>query len=412
MEEEKEARSVSLPVAIGFGLVACVLYGLGAGLRSDIGILLNPLAEQCGVAYASASLCVAVMQLVFGASQPLFGIVASRRSNRFVLLLGVAFMATSIVGMALARSFFALLIMLGLLFGLGAGAIAFGLVLTSAIHFVGQDRAMTISGMLNAAAGMVGFALSPAVQALLSSLGTRPTLLCLLIPVGILAPLVLVVTSRDPRPKPGPDNTGEAHGASAEKPALPFSKAFHNRTYLLLVAGFSTCGFHMVIIESHLFNQFVLYGIDATSASWAFSVYGIATIVGALLSGWLSTHVRKGRLLGFYYGFRAVWDVAFLLLMPKTLPFAVLFSIGLGMTGDATVSPTSGLVSENFALEHVATLVGFLFLCHQVGAFASAWLGGIILDATGAYTLIWVLDIALCAFASIMSLRIQTPSTR
>lgn len=412
MEEEKEARSVSLPVAIGFGLVACALYGLGAGLRSDIGILLNPLAEQCGVAYASASLCVAVMQLVFGASQPIFGIVASRRSNRFVLFLGVAFMATSIVGMALARSFFALLITLGLLFGLGAGAIAFGLVLTSAIHFVGQNRAMTISGMLNAAAGMVGFALSPAVQALLSSLGTRPTLLCLLIPVGILAPLVLVVTSRDPRPKPGPDNPGETHGASAERPALPFSKAFHNRTYLLLVAGFSTCGFHMVIIESHLFNQFVLYGIDATSASWAFSVYGIATIVGALLSGWLSTHVRKGRLLGFYYGFRAVWDVAFLLLMPKTLPFAVLFSIGLGMTGDATVSPTSGLVSENFALEHVATLVGFLFLCHQVGAFASAWLGGIILDATGAYTLIWVLDIALCTFASIMSLRIQTPSTR
>lgn len=37
---------------------------------------------------------------------------------------------------------------------------------------------------------------------------------------------------------------------------------------------------------------------------------------------------------------------------------AVLFSIGLGMTGDATVSPTSDLVSENFSVSKVATLRG------------------------------------------------------
>lgn len=397
-------KSVSLPVAIGFGLVACLLYGLGAGLRSDIGILLNPLAEQCGVAYADASLCVAVMQLVFGASQPVFGIMASRRSNRFVLLLGVLLLAASLVGMTLARSFAALFASLGVAFGLGAGAVAFGLVLTSAIHFVGPERAMTISGMLNAASGMVGFVLSPVEQGLLSSVGTRGTLLSLLVPVAVLVPLALVVTSRDPRPEPR-----DPAASSQAQPASPFAGAFRNRTFLLLVAGFSTCGFHMVIIESHLFNQFVLHGIDATAASWAYSIYGVATIVGALLSGWLSTRVRKGRLLGFYYGFRAAWVAAYLLLMPKTLPFAVLFAIGLGMTGDATVSPTSGLVSENFTLEQVATLVGFLFLCHQVGAFLSAWLGGVILDATGAYTLVWVLDVALCAFASLMSLRIRSP---
>lgn len=393
-------RTVSLSVAIAFGLVACVLYGVGAGLRADIGILLQPLASQCGLQYADASLCVAIMQLVFGVSQPAFGIVASRRSNRFVLVLGALLMVTALVGMAMARSFVALAISLGVLFGLGAGALAFGLILTSAIHFVGPERAMTISGMLNAAAGMGSFVISPALQSMLQQGGISRALLGMLLPVVTLVPIAFAVTSRDP--KPARDKPREA----APVPALPFREAFHNRTFLLLVAGFTTCGFHMVIIESHLFNQFVLDGIDAGAASWAFSIYGIATIFGALLSGWLSGRLPKGRLLAFYYGFRSVWVVAFVFLMPKTLPFAILFSIGLGMTGDATVSPTSGLVNEQFRIEQVATLIGVLFLCHQVGAYLSAWLGGVLLQVTGGYRAIWAIDIATCTFASIMSARI------
>lgn len=74
-----------------FGLVACALYGAGAGLRGDVGILLNPLAIHCGLKYADVSVCIAVMQLLFGATQPFFGILASKRSNRFVILLGILY---------------------------------------------------------------------------------------------------------------------------------------------------------------------------------------------------------------------------------------------------------------------------------------------------------------------------------
>ncbi|WP_315583141.1 MFS transporter [Actinomyces viscosus] len=397
-------KTPTLPVVIAFGLIACVLYGFGAGLRSDIGILLTPLAAQCGLAYQDVSLCIAVMQIVFGATQPFFGMLALRRSNRLVLLLGAAIMALSMVGMVLARSFASLMLSLGVLFGAGAGALAFGLVLTSAIRFVGPERAMLISGMLNAAAGLVGFALSPILQGLLKTGGVVVALGAMLVPVAALVPIAVIVTSRDPKPLSRETPVGSATSAH------PIRLALGNRTFLLLVAGFTTCGLHMVIIESHLFNQYVLYGIDGASAAWAFSVYGIATIVGALLSGWLSTRVRQGRLLGFYYGFRAVWVAVFLLLMPKTMPFAVLFATGLGLTGDATVSPTAGLVNREFHIEHVATLIGVLFFCHQIGAFVSAWLGGVLLDATGGYTAIWSIDIVMCVLACAMSLRIRHTS--
>ncbi|MCI8468655.1 MAG: MFS transporter [Eggerthellaceae bacterium] len=383
---------------IAFGLISCCLYGVGAGLRGDVGILLNPLSQQTGLSYESVSFCVAAMQLVFGASQPAFGILANRTSSRLVLVLGALLFAASLLGMRASVGFASLFLSLSGLFGLGAGAVSFGLILTSSVNFVGKSRAMAISGMLNAAAGMGSFALSPLLGALVQSGGLGLAVAAMLAPVLALIPIALVVTSRDKRAEQGESGSEER----LELGPL-MREALGNRTFLLLVAGFTTCGFHMVIIESHLFSQYVSYGIDAQVASWVFSLYGVFTIFGALLSGWLSTRVAKGRLLAFYYVFRALWVLAFIFLSPKTALFAALFSAGLGMTGDATVSPTSGLVSREFSFSKVATLIGVLFFCHQVGAFASAWLGGALFSATGSYTSLWLLDAALCLAAGVAS---------
>lgn len=409
------ARSLGLPVVIAFGLIACILYGLAAGLRSDIGILLPALVEHTGLTYQDVSLCIAVMNLVFGATQPAFGMVAARTSNRHVLFTGIGLIAAGLVGMALSHAFVTLLLSLGIVFGAGAGALAFGLILSSAMRRVGPERAMLISGMLNAAAGLGSFTLSPTLQGLLAE-GVPHAMFVLLMPTVLLIPIAVAVTSADPkraRTRPGVGALAPSNNQVAERPDAQgetrglFHRAFRDRTFLLLVAGFSTCGFHMVLIESHLFSQYVSYGIDAANASWAFSLYGIATIFGALLSGWLSTKVPKGKLLVFYYGFRAVWTVAFLLFFPKNLFGALLFSIGLGMTGDATVSPTSGIVHVRYSLTDAATLIGVLFFCHQIGGFLSAWLGGALLDATGSYAALWILDAGLCALASLASSRID-----
>lgn len=401
----KENTADKIYLVIGFGLIACILYGLGAAIRGDIGILLNPLAEHSGIPYEKASFCIAIMEFVYGITQPFFGILASKKSNRFVLSLGALLLVASFAGMLLSHSYMGLFISLVVVFGAGAGAIAFGLVLTSAIHFVGEKYAMLMAGMLNASAGMIGFILSPTLTAILHKGGLNLALIVLSAVSILLIPIALVVTSRDKKAVEG-EVIDEAE-KEGEHASGVFREAFRNRTYRLLMAGFFTCGFHMIIIESHLYSQYLSYGMSDTKASWAFSFYGIATIIGALLSGFLSSKIKKGRLLWFYYGFRAVWVIFYVFVMPKTFFTAVIFSIGLGMTGDATVSPTSGLVNDNFSLRSSATLIGLLFALHQTGAFLSAWLGGIIVTETGSYTLLWTIDIALCTMASTCSFMID-----
>ena len=128
-----------------------------------------------------------------------------------------------------------------------------------------------------------------------------------------------------------------------------------------LLGAFTTCGFHMALIEAHLFSQLLSYGLQRPRAAHAFAAYGLSTVIGALISGYLSGHVSKNRLLTIYYGFRAGLTAIYLFFLPKTFLSALFFCIGLGMSGGATVTPTSGIVTERFPLAQSAALVGLLF---------------------------------------------------
>lgn len=47
--------NTSLRSALFLGLIACLIYGLGAGLRASIGILLEPIADMTGLSYEEVS---------------------------------------------------------------------------------------------------------------------------------------------------------------------------------------------------------------------------------------------------------------------------------------------------------------------------------------------------------------------
>lgn len=60
----------------------------------------------------------------------------------------------------------------------------------------------------------------------------------------------------------------------------------------------------------------------------------------------------------------------------------------------------SGLIGALFGLRHFNLLFGVIFLSYQLGSFAGAWMGGVILDATGSYGFAWTLLVAVSASAT------------
>ena len=102
--------------------------------------------------------------------------------------------------------------------------------------------------------------------------------------------------------------------------------------------------------------------------------------------------------LGGLFLSRLVIIAAFLLL-PKSLFSVYAFAALLGFTGSSTVPPTSGLVGKLFGARRLAVLFGVAFFFHQIGAFVSAWLGGLL----GSYDLIWWSSGVLAAVAGLLS---------
>ena len=182
--------------------------------------------------------------------------------------------------------------------------------------------------------------------------------------------------------------------------------AFHDRTYWCLLVGFSTCGFHMSIIETHLFSQYIESGIPNHLASLTLTVYGIFTMFGAVITGFLGQKFRTKNVLAGVYGIRIFIALAFIW-MPKSIPFAFAATAMLGLTGDSTVPPTTSIISGKVGVAKMAVVYGSIFIGHQLGAFVSAWLGGVLVSTSLGYTALWIVDLCLCITAFTASFAIR-----
>ena len=94
-------------------------------------------------------------------------------------------------------------------------------------------------------------------------------------------------------------------------------------------------------------------------------------MIGAAGTGFLGAAFKMKNVLAGVYALRVIVSLAFLFL-PKSVPFAFVATALLGLSGDATVPPTSGIISKKFGAKNMAVLYGFTLIGHQIGAFFSA----------------------------------------
>ncbi|VFS82180.1 Arabinose efflux permease [Kluyvera cryocrescens] len=161
--------------------------------------------------------------------------------------------------------------------------------------------------------------------------------------------------------------------------------AFRNPSYLLLHAGFLTCGFHVAFLTTHLPSEAALCGHDASVPAISLSLIGLCNIAGSIAAGFLGKHYPMKYILAVLYASRAVMIALFLLSSKSETAFYV-FACAIGFTWLATVPPTAGIIGKLFGTRYLATLFGFTLFTHQIGAFFGAWLGGVAMQYEGSLT--------------------------
>jgi predicted MFS family arabinose efflux permease len=188
--------------------------------------------------------------------------------------------------------------------------------------------------------------------------------------------------------------------------SVALREAIRDPSYILLNAGFFTCGFHVAFIATHLPGVVALCGLPTSVSAWSLSIIGLFNIMGSLWIGKVIQGRRMKYALASIYLARAILILAFFV-APKTPLVFFLFAAGIGFTYLSTVPPTVGLVAKLLGSRHLATLFGLVMLSHQVGGFLGAWLGGKAFEATRSYDWLWLADITLCLFAATVHLPIR-----
>ena len=396
-------------------LAAAAILMVTMGARQSLGLFVSPLNSSTGLGIVTISLALAVGQLMWGVIQPVAGAVADRYGPAKVLIAGLIVLSSGTAMTPFMTSAFGLIVSLGLLSAIGSGAGSFSVLIGAAAQRLTADRRGKAAGIINAGGSFGQFVFAPISQALIQMLGWMGAMWSLAVITLAALPLVRVVSPTAPsRHSAGGSRsavgqaTRMAHSAAASPPApwQAMRDAMGNRSYLLLHAGFFTCGFHIAFLVTHLPGEVDLCGLPPAVASWSLALIGLANIVGSLIAGSSTARFRSKYILAVMYGSRVVL-IGWYLVAPKTEWTFYIFAVGLGLTWLATVPPTAAIVAKLFGIRYLATLFGLTLLSHQIGGFLGAYLGGIAFAQSGDYQWMWYADMALAAAAAIINLPIR-----
>jgi predicted MFS family arabinose efflux permease len=391
-------RSLNRPDILIVTLAAAGILMVTMGTRQSLGLFIAPIETSTGLGIATISLALAIGQFAWGAIQPVAGAFADRYGPRAVLIGGLIILALGCAITPFMGTGFGLIVSLGLLSAIGSGAGSFSVLIGAAAQRLPIESRGTASGVINAGGSFGQFIFAPLLQKLIQSIGWMGTMWAMAVMTLAALPLVGKLT----RPVEGEIKHTHEEGGLGKAVRV----AMKDRSYLLLHAGFFTCGFHIAFLVTHLPGEVNLCGLPPSVASWSLAIIGLANIFGSLYAGSCIAKYRSKYVLAAMYGSRAVLVILYLL-APRTELTFYIFAAGLGFTWLATVPPTAAIVGKLFGIRYLATLFGLTLLTHQIGGFLGAYLGGLAITQFGDFTWMWYADIVLATLAALFNLPIR-----
>ena len=289
---------------------AAAILLITIGMRMTLGLFVRPVVDSTELSIQEFSLIIAVFQLMWGVSQPLSGALADRFGAFKVLGGGALLLVCACLMVPQMPNYWGLMLAIGLLFAFGTGAGGFSIIMGQVAAKVPPHKRGLASGLVNAGGSAGQFLFAPLVQGLLvlpyagwqGVFYVWSGIALLIVPVAWWLTRGGIQTASAA--------SAQAHEAGGLKGAV--AAAFRNRSYLLLHAGFFTCGFHIAFLVTHLPTEIALCGLPPSVASASLAVIGLANIAGCLFSGWCVGRFRAKYVLAALYGSRVLLVAAYL----------------------------------------------------------------------------------------------------
>jgi predicted MFS family arabinose efflux permease len=377
-------------------LCGALIVTLSMGIRHGFGLWLAPITMERGWTRETFAFALAVQNIAWGVAGPFAGMLADRFGAFRVLLGGALLYALGLVLMALATSGLAFTGSAGLLLGMAQSGTTYAVVYGVIGRNVAANKRSWAMGVAAAAGSFGQFLMVPVENWLIGHWGWQNALFVL--GCAALAIMPLAWGLREPglagNPRP------------QQSIAAALREALGNPSFRWLTAGYFVCGFQVVFIGVHMPSYLKDQGLGPEVATTALALIGLFNVFGTYTSGTLGQHMPKRFILSGIYVLRSVVITLFVLL-PISPASVYVFSAVMGFLWLSTVPPTNAVVAQVFGVQYMSMLGGIVFFSHQMGSFLGVWLGGLLYDRTGSYTVVWWISVALGLFAALANLPVK-----
>ncbi|HZZ09521.1 MAG TPA: MFS transporter [Paraburkholderia sp.] len=395
MSTTQHKRFLPAPSQTTLVIVAgALVLSAAMGIRQTFGLFIGPFSFDRGLPVTLVAFAIALHNLVWGLAQPFAGAAADRYGSAPVVAFGATTFAAGLALAAVTPSGPLLIVGMGLLVGIGVSCTTFGVVLPAVGRVASAEKRSMAMGLVSAGGSAGQVLLVPLAQGVRLSAGVSASLFAMAFLMLLAAPLGMMLDRRAQVGTP-------VQAAPVAPLRAVLAQATRHRGYRLLTLGFFTCGFQLAFIATHLPEYLSLCHMPVGLGATALALIGLFNMAGSWGCGWLGGRFRQHRVLGWLYLIRSVTIGAFFIL-PKTPASVVVFAAVMGLTWLGTVPLTSGLVAKVFGTRHLGSLFGICFLSHQIGSFLGAWLGGLVFDLTGSYSLLWEATVAAGLIAALL----------
>ncbi|MBI5627427.1 MAG: MFS transporter [Candidatus Rokubacteria bacterium] len=381
---------------------SCFILLITMGWRYSFGVFFKSMAGEFGWDRATLSLVVAINMLVFGLSQPFVGQLADRLGPRRVLAICSIVLGTGLAAVSVSQTFLGIVVFYGIAVGLGFGATTITVNSALISRWFDRNRGLAL-GIASAGVSAGQAVFIPLTTTVLIASGWRQGFLMLGALTVILLLLVVGVVVRDQPPGGAATPAGRGQ-ALARQDVRPLA-AMRTAAFWQLGGAFLTCGFAISLMSTHFIPYATDVGLSPQLAGRLFGFMGVMSILGSLSAGWLSDQIGRRLPLASVYLLRVV---AFLLLSRAQTPGDFWLCVTLfGLCWAAPFPLTSAFTGDLWGKGAIATIFGTIFFLHLLGDALGAYVGGLLFDRTGSYTLVFMLAAVLAGLAGLSVLSIR-----
>jgi MFS family permease len=388
-------------IVVGLGFLA-LAFTFAA--RSSVSMVIPLWETELGWTRTLSATGSSLVLAMMAAGSPVAGNLMDRHGPRAVFAFGLLALVAGVGGTAFATEPWHYLFLFGIVGGLGWASVSIPLVTAAVSACFDRNRGLAIGIAVSGATG----GQLPVLSLLgisVAAMGWRSSFIGLAVLIASIALLVRFCLPAAVGRRPDAEDAPEADGL---RDRLRF--LFGQRTFLLLLAAFSLCGFTTAgVIDVHFIPYAISCGYSLELSTSAYGVHGLGNLAGVVLLSWAADHLNRPRLLATVFFVRAVLFV-YLFQIGTSPANLYLFAAAFGFLNFAVFPIIANIVATHIGVRIIGLTLGLLFGGHSLGAAIGSVLGGWFFDLFAAYDLVWWLSLALAALAGVFAILI--PETR